>query len=80
MLRGILISLLASLFIWLYVLFFHATETAPVARIFSAIECCLHFLSCLALIMFKTKQALVEHLKRIKNRPLFALLILFVAH
>lgn len=28
MLRGILISLLASLFIWLYVLFFHVTETA----------------------------------------------------
>ena len=73
MLRGILISLLASLFIWLYVLFFHATETASVARIFSAIECCLLPFVALALIMFKQKQALVEHLKRIKIDRSFAL-------
>jgi len=73
MLRGILISLLASL-LFGYMYYF-STLLKPLSGtdIFGYRMLFTFPFVALALIMFKQKQALVEHLKRIKNRPLFAL-------
>lgn len=73
MLRGILISLLASL-LFGYMYYF-STLLKPLSGtdIFGYRMLFTFPFVALSVIMFKQKQALVEHLKRIKNRPLFAL-------
>ena len=80
MLRGILISLFSLAFIWLYVLFFHATETAQWHGYFRLSNAVYIPFVALSVIMFKQKQALAEHLKRIKNNRSLPFPILFVAH
>ena len=73
MLRGILISLLASL-LFGYMYYF-STLLKPLSGtdIFGYRMLFTFPFVALSVIMFKQKQALAEHLKRIKNRPLFAL-------
>ena len=73
MLRGILISLLASL-LFGYMYYF-STLLKPLSGtdIFGYRMLFTFPFVALSVIMFKQKQALTEHLKRIKKKPLFAL-------
>ena len=73
MLRGILISLLASL-LFGYMYYF-STLLKPLSGtdIFGYRMLFTFPFVALSVIMFKQKQALVEHIKRIKKQPLFAL-------
>ena len=73
MLRGVLISLLAS-FLFGYMYYF-STLLKPLSGtdIFGYRMLFTFPFVALSVIMFKQKQALVEHIKRIKKQPLFAL-------
>ena len=73
MLRGVLISLLAS-FLFGYMYYF-STLLKPLSGtdIFGYRMIFTFPFVALSVIMFKQKQALVEHIKRIKKQPLFAL-------